>query len=201
MRIRYAHVLHRLRVANNRIHDVRQRLIPAQRIRYRSVQRLIASVHRGTRPQPSLHRPPRHQVNLVREHTARRHGLLDPLPHQLADKQNRQQQHKRKRQCRCRYFKLCLQPHLYSVAAAVLEYSFNLFCSVFELIPNISAPFVLLLCVECSVFKINCRSASSTVVPTSTRTEFDSSRYRSTSLYCAARTASPSPCPPLLADG
>src|SRR6266851_1485704 len=182
LRIRHAHVLHRLRIAHNRIHDVSQRLIPTQRIHYRSVQRLVASIHWGTRPQPSLHRPPRHQVNLVRKHIVGLHRLLDPLPHQLADKQNRQQQHQRKRQCRCRHLKLCLQPHLYSVAAAALEYSFNLFCSVFELIPNISAAFVLLLCVECSVFKINCRSASSTVVPTSTRTEFDSSRYRCTSL-------------------
>src|SRR5438270_1962106 len=137
----------------------------------------------------------------MRKHIVRRDCLLDSLPHQLADKQHRQQQHKRKRQCRCRYLQLGLQPHLYSVTAAAFEYSFNLFCSVFELIPNISAAFVLLLCVECSVFKINCRSASSTVVPTSTRTVFESSRYRSISLDCAARTASPSPCATLVGGG
>src|SRR3954471_14395886 len=46
-----------------------------------------------------------------------------------------------------------------------LPYSFNLLCSVFRLMPRISAARVLLLLVDSSVFMISCRSASPTVVP------------------------------------
>ena len=50
--------------------------------------------------------------------------------------------------------------------AAVPPYSFSLLCRVLRLICKISAALVLLLLVEVSVFKMSCRSASSTVVPT-----------------------------------
>src|SRR5438067_13874219 len=47
-------------------------------------------------------------------------------------------------------------------------YSFNLLWSVFRLMPRLSAARVLLLFVDSSVFRMSCRSASSTVVPTPT---------------------------------
>src|SRR5271157_5515458 len=59
-----------------------------------------------------------------------------------------------------------------SVASLALcaPYSFSLLCSVFRLMPRISAARVLLLLVASSVFKMSSRSASSTVVPTPRRT-------------------------------
>src|SRR5438270_155103 len=53
-------------------------------------------------------------------------------------------------------------------------YSFSLLCKVFRLMPSISAARVLLLWVDSNVFRIRRRSASSTVVPTPTRTAFPS---------------------------
>src|SRR5271157_2442724 len=61
-----------------------------------------------------------------------------------------------------------------AASAASLElcapYSFSLLCSVFRLMPRISAARVLLLLVASRVFKMSSRSASSTVVPTPRRT-------------------------------
>ena len=49
----------------------------------------------------------------------------------------------------------------------MLPYSRSLLCNVFRLMPRISAARVLLLWVDSRVLKISIRSASSTVVPTS----------------------------------
>src|SRR5207248_6076832 len=62
-----------------------------------------------------------------------------------------------------------------AASAAALPYSFSLLCSVFKLIPRISAARVLLLLVASRVLRISNLSASSTVVPTPRRTASGSS--------------------------
>src|SRR5437870_4922625 len=62
-----------------------------------------------------------------------------------------------------------------TASAAAAPYSLSLLCRVFRLIPRISAARVLLLFVASSVFRISSLSASSTVVPTPSRTASGSS--------------------------
>ena len=72
-----------------------------------------------------------------------------------------------------------------STASAARPYSFSLLWSVFRLMPRISAARVLLFVVACSVLRISCFSASSTVVPTP--------RCTASGSCAAGRTLCPNP--------
>src|SRR5450432_1595658 len=101
------------------------------------------------------------------------------LTQQLAQLKTRQHRDHEEDQAGDGDNEFCLQAHAaertYSSttsAAVVLPYSFNLLCNVLRLIPSISAARVLLFVVDSSVLRMRTRSASSTVVPTSSMTEF-----------------------------
>ncbi len=109
--VRNADILHRGRVTHDRVHHIVQRLIVAQGVSDGSVQGLVPQVRRRIGAQASLHRLPRHQRDLAREHVIGSSCLLDALSQKLADKQEREHRNNRERQSGSRYHQLRLQPH------------------------------------------------------------------------------------------